>query len=176
MARERRAPSNTRLQRTRLRSPLKRNPLGRAKAPYCFVFGLAAVAALSGCIPYRPIPLTHPLPPSSRTRSFFVEDGKCWAAAYTAEQIRPWLLKWSPGASLAPTSDQADVVIRYEPEPCVICVDCVAQPPRAARALLRFRNGARVEWVSTQPQFCAARDCLPPMLAKAIARMWEPHG
>ncbi len=175
---------NTRVQRTRAsasppHSPLTCSPLGSPRGWGGTVArgALGIVGAISAaCVPYRPLSISAESAASLRGgASFFVSSSDCWAPAHVAGTIEPWLRKWSPAAVIAPSADAADVVIEWKEE-CVVCVDCDEAPvPRKASAVLQFRSGQKATWHATQPIACATRDCLPPMLAKAIAKAWNPQ-
>jgi hypothetical protein len=172
-------PPNPRVQRTRSspsarHSPLTRHPLGRpgTRGP-----GAAVIMAVSmACVPYRPLSITAEAAASVRGGAmFFVASSNCSASAHVARTIEPWLRKWFPAAAIATDADVADVVIEWQEEPCVVCVDCDKLPvPRRASATLQFRNGQKAMWQASQPVACATQNCLPPMLAKAIAKAWRP--
>jgi hypothetical protein len=134
---------------------------------------LSAVHA--ACVPYRSVTIASGDAQALRGgSSFFVTSDNCGAPDLFAEMLVPWFKEWLPSAGIAPTESAADVVIDWYQEPCVICADCDEVPvPLKAKAELRFRTGQRATWLASRPLACVTRDCLPPMLAKAIVAVWE---
>jgi hypothetical protein len=170
-----------RVQSTRFashRSPPTRRPSGSPtswKGKLAVASALVVALAQASCVPLKPLHMQASADEPVRGGSaFFVASSNCGSPEGMGQILEPWFKKWRPSASLAATESEADVVIDWYQDPCEICVDCDELPvPNKANAILRFKTGQRATWEARRPLACATRDCLPPMLARAVVTAWE---